>query len=142
MARKNVEPRTVSDILKWILVMVLIFALTAAVWFTFANFLSINRGRAVLYEGKNAVLAARTVSMEYKAVGRKFSSVSTQSGFSTQAQEDVQKLCDLPGTVILTVTEADGYGVVCLRYERDGYLAQLGADGIWQVYEKSVLIAA
>lgn len=128
---------------KTLIVILIILALTAATYFAFSYYLSLGQARLLLTEGKSAQLAVWSVSVEYSATGAKFSDVTSKSGMTDKAAEKAKSLCGLSGDISLRQADKNGYGIIWLTYEKDGYMVEFtDYDGNeqWRVYKKEVMI--
>lgn len=144
MAKREKEERAFS-ILRTLIAVLVVLALATATLFVFNYYRELGDARLVLYEAKSARLAAWSVSNECIGTNRKFSDVTTESGFTDAVAENVQELSQTEGEIRLLQTDKNGYDILAMTYEKNGYLAEFSKSGeeeTWQVSRVTAMITA
>ena len=93
-----------------------------------------SQSREALAQVKSARLAARIVSARCYAAGQPFADFTAEDGLCDGLQEDICELGGLQGTVRLIRTDANGYDIGCLVYQRGDLLAVYDAEDGFAVY--------
>lgn len=90
--------------------------------------------REALAQVKSARLAARIVSARCYAAGQPFADFTAGDGLCDGLQEEICELGSLQGTVRLTRTDANGYDIGRLVYQKGDVLAIYDAEDGFTVY--------
>ena len=118
----------------WIAVVLLVLSIVASLVSGVRELRLQAQSREALAQVKSARLAARIVSARCYAAGQPFADFTAGDGLCDGLQEEICELGSLQGTVRLTRTDANGYDIGRLVYQKGDVLAIYDAEDGFTVY--------
>ncbi len=134
------EKKELKAVKRWrsraLFLFLLIFA---AVFYQYAMHLMQRfEARKILHEAQNVRTIMRVVSVEYYARNTDIYDASTPSGLKPQAQEEILKLAECDGDIVILEHIPEELPPVKMLYSRGDYLVYFhlenGEERNWEVY--------
>lgn len=134
---------TFGEVLAVVLVVLLaVAAAAAALYGVYCR----SEARLVLSDARMMRVAVISVSKAYYALDQPFCDPSTESGLTADAEAEVRSLSGSSESFSVLRFASDGYGVIEMSFEKNGYTAVYTASSdenessVWTVYTTSRLI--